>query len=66
MYELKLPEVVPGTDAARKIREDYSALAKGACKNAVRDIRRWKEEGLLEKWRLEDEALDLEEEAAPA
>ncbi|CVK98969.1 uncharacterized protein FMAN_08340 [Fusarium mangiferae] len=55
MYELKLDNVEPGTQAARDIEVNYTALARGACENAVKDIRKWKTEGKLATWQEEDE-----------
>ncbi|KAM0545781.1 hypothetical protein ACHAPJ_011205 [Fusarium lateritium] len=55
MYELKLDNVAPGTQAAKDIEVNYTALAKGACENAVKDIRKWKTEGKLHEWQKEDE-----------
>ncbi|KAF5963729.1 hypothetical protein FCOIX_13731 [Fusarium coicis] len=55
MYELKLDNVKPGTQAAKDIEVNYTALARGACENAVRDIRKWKTEGKLAAWQIEAE-----------
>ncbi|KAF4335430.1 hypothetical protein FBEOM_10718 [Fusarium beomiforme] len=55
LYELKLNNVEPGTQAAKDIEVDYTALARGACENAVKDIRKWKTEGKLAAWQKEDE-----------
>ncbi|KAF5243267.1 hypothetical protein FANTH_8276 [Fusarium anthophilum] len=54
MYELKLDSVEPGTQAAKDIELNYTALARGACENAVKDIRKWKTEGKLAIWQKED------------
>ncbi|KAI1105357.1 hypothetical protein F4804DRAFT_304631 [Jackrogersella minutella] len=61
MYELKLDNVVEGTEAAKDIETNYRNLARGACKSAAVSIRAWKEQGLLEAWRKEDEVLDAAE-----
>ena len=53
MYELKLDNIEPGTKAAKDIEVNYTALARGACESAVRDIRKWKAEGKLAKWEKE-------------
>lgn len=55
MYELKLDNVEPGTQAAKDVEVNYTALARGACENAVKDIRKWKTEGKLAAWQKEDE-----------
>lgn len=56
MYELKLDNVEPGSKAAQDIEVNYTALARGACESAVRDIRKWKAEGKLAKWAKEAQA----------
>ena len=61
MYELRLADVQPGSQRARDIAKEYTALARGACWSAVRDIRVWKEEGKLEVWRREDEQEEEED-----
>lgn len=58
MYELWLDNVEPGSQAAKDIEVNYRALAQGACKNAVRDIRKWKVEGKLDAWAQEDKEVD--------
>jgi hypothetical protein len=55
MYELRLSDVLPGTEKAKGIEVDYRKLAQKACRSAVEDIRRWKTEGKLELWAKEDE-----------
>ena len=54
MYELWLDNVEPGSQAAQDIEVNYTALAKGACKDAVNSIRTWKTEGKLSIWAEED------------
>ncbi|MCJ1464630.1 hypothetical protein MMC07_003243 [Pseudocyphellaria aurata] len=39
-YELKLSNVQGNTKAARDIEVDYTALARGACRSAVKKIKR--------------------------
>ena len=58
MYELKLPNIMAGSKEAKDIEANYTALARGACRDAVANIRNWRQEGKLQKWREEDEALD--------
>ena len=50
MYELWVNGVSAGTEAAIKMEVDYTALAKKACSDAVKDIRKWKLEGKLKDW----------------
>ena len=58
MYELKLADIEPGSPQAREIETNYTALARGACRDSVEKIRRWKEDGKLEQWKEEDLRLD--------
>jgi hypothetical protein len=48
IYELHVPDVVPGSNRAQEIERDYSQLAKGAANTVVEKIRKWKVEGDLE------------------
>lgn len=57
-YELKLHHVMAGTQEARDIEANYTALARGACRGAVDTIRQWKVMGKLAQWAREDEVLD--------
>ena len=58
MYELKLADIEPGSPQAKSIETNYTALARGACRDSVEKIRRWKEDGKLEHWKEEDLRLD--------
>ena len=58
MYELKLADIEPGSPQAKEIETNYTALARGVCRNSVEKIRRWKEDGKLEQWKEEDLRLD--------
>lgn len=58
MYELKLADILSGSPQGKEIEVNYTALARGACRDAVEKIRSWKEEGKLQKWREEDQVLD--------
>lgn len=53
MYELWLSDVEPGTQAAKDIEVNYTALARRACKDAVESIRKWKVTGKLAEWAKE-------------
>lgn len=64
MYELKLNNIQPGTKEAKDIETNYTALARGACRSAVENIRLWKVQGKLAKWAEEDKVLDAAEEKA--
>ena len=46
MYELKLADIEPGSPQAKEIETNYTALARGTCRDSVEKIRRWKEEDL--------------------
>ncbi|RHZ58273.1 hypothetical protein CDV55_104700 [Aspergillus turcosus] len=48
-YELHVPDVVPGSERAKEIQEEYSALARGAARTVVATIREWKSNGTLEQ-----------------
>ena len=50
MYEIWVNDLKSGTKIATKMETDYSALAKKACSDAVKDIREWKLEGKLKEW----------------
>lgn len=65
MYELKLATTVPGSPEAKDIETKYTALARGACRDAVAKIRVWKKEGNLQKWREEDRILDAAAKVKP-
>ena len=58
MHELKLADIEPGSPQAKEIETNYIALARGACRDSVEKIRRWKEDGKLEQWKEEDLRLD--------
>ena len=58
MYELKLANVEPGSAKAQEIEVNYTALARGACRDSVEKIRGWKEAGKLPIWKEEDQILD--------
>lgn len=58
MYELELTDIEPGSPQAREIETNYTALARGACRDSVEKIRSWKEDGKLEQWKGEDLKLD--------
>ncbi|KAL4783352.1 hypothetical protein BJX76DRAFT_358095 [Aspergillus varians] len=49
IYELHVPDVVPGSDRAKEIERDYAQLAKGAAHTVVDTVRRWKLEGALQE-----------------
>ena len=40
MYELKLADIEPGSPQAKEIETNYTALARGACRDSVEKIRR--------------------------
>lgn len=46
-YELWLDGVEEGSKQAEDIRVQYTALARGATKDAVQTFRRWKKEGTI-------------------
>jgi hypothetical protein len=48
VYELHVHGVVPGSERAKEIQEEYSALARGAARTVVARIREWKSNGTLE------------------
>ncbi|CAD6564775.1 MAG: hypothetical protein ASARMPREDX12_004429 [Alectoria sarmentosa] len=58
MYELKLADIEPESPRAKEIEANYTALARGACRDAVEKIRSWKVATKLQKWKEEDEMLD--------
>ena len=58
MYELRLADIEPGSPQAKEIETNYTALARGACRDSVEKTRRWKEDGKLEQWKEEDLRLD--------
>ena len=58
MYELKLTNIEAGSSQAKEIETNYTALARGACRDSVEKIRRWKEDGKLEQWKVEDLRLN--------
>ena len=45
IYELELADIEPGSPQAKEIETNYTALARGACRDTVEKIRRWKEDG---------------------
>ncbi|RHZ46024.1 SRPBCC family protein [Aspergillus thermomutatus] len=49
VYELHVPGVVPESDRAKEIQEEYSLLARGAARTVVAKIREWKANGTLEQ-----------------
>ena len=58
MYELKLTNIEKGSLQAKEIETNYTALARGACRDSVEKIRKWKEDGKLEQWKEEDLRLE--------
>jgi hypothetical protein len=50
LYELKVDNVEPGSEAAEEMRDKYTQLARGASSDAVKTFRRWKTEGKLDEW----------------
>jgi hypothetical protein len=54
----KLSQLMPRTlTPSQTNRIQYTALARGACRNAVKDIRSWKVQGKLATWAAEDAAI---------
>ncbi|KAL4913037.1 hypothetical protein BDW62DRAFT_205922 [Aspergillus aurantiobrunneus] len=49
VYELHVPDVVPGSDRAREIEREYTQLARGAVNTALGLVRKWKVDGSLEE-----------------
>ena len=45
VYELKMADIGPGSPQAKEIETNYTALARGTCRDTVEKIRRWKEDG---------------------
>jgi hypothetical protein len=50
LYQLKVDNVEPGSEAAEEMGDKYTELARGACSDAVKTFRRWKTEGRVEEW----------------
>lgn len=46
-YELRMPDIRPGTAEARDIEVRYSALARGAARTTIETIRKFKVDGIL-------------------
>lgn len=48
IYELKMPEVEPGSAKASEVETNYTALARGAANSVVQKVREWKVDDKLD------------------